>query len=229
MFNATPPVHPNCRCVIGPDDVWTDAGDARVCPYCMTLGAAWNLKLDVPPDTQEIDDLLDKQGREEFRKAIQRDSGVADQVIKDAAEKAVAGVAVDIRPIAGEAMTATIEREATRRLAEARAAAPIRPGMIVPGIGEVTEGIIFEPAPFGRKKPAVISVMIAETPTHHVIRKLGKYYVRTAGGKVLASDDNLALALLILLALVENERRNREERERGTGPTGEPRRALAGT
>lgn len=207
----------NCRCVIGPDDVWTDAGDARVCLYCMTLGASWNLKLDTPPNDQEIADLLDKDGHEAFRKAVERDSGVADAVIKDAAQKATGGIVIDITPGAGETYTVAIEREATRKLAEARAAASIKPGTFVPGIGEVTEGIIFEPAPFGRKRPALVSVVIAETPTHNVIRKMGRYYVRTAGGKVVASDDNLALALLILLALAERERRKREERARSDG------------
>lgn len=215
-FSQTPPVHMNCRCAIGPDGVWTDAGDARVCPYCMTLGAAWNLSLDEPPNEQEVDDLLDAQERETMRKAIERDSKVADAIISGAAEKATGGLVVEVATT-GEPLTVAIEREATKRVAAAKAGAPLQPGRIIPYLGEITEPVWFEPAPFGRKRPVteqIATVLIAETPTHNVVRKGGRYYIRTVGGKTVASDDNLALALLILLALAENERRKREERER---------------
>lgn len=280
MFNATPPVHPNCRCVIGPDEVWTDAGDARVCPYCMTLGAAWNLSRAEPPGDQEIEAILDRQIAPKVKERIARDTSVANALVQDAAKKFPRGLVADVvketqpelerraatlrklreqlarlQALRGaavtpaveaeiavikkdikiasevESLTVAVEREATRRVSAARAAAPLQAGHIVPGIGELTEPVWFEPAPFGRKAPVTAksaSVLMVETPTHIMVRKAGRYYIRTLGGKALASDDNLALALLILLALVENERRNREERERGTGPTGEPRRALAG-
>jgi hypothetical protein len=186
----------------------------------MTLGASWNLRLDTPPSEQDIDEILDKDGREAFRKAIERDRGVADAVIKDAARKSTGGIIAEIplpspraRVGTGEALTVRVEREATRRLAEARAKAAIKPGTIIPDLGEVGEGMIFEPAPFGRKKPVVVSVVIASTPTHRVVRKVGRYYVQTIGGKTLATDDTLGLALLILLALAERERRKREEVE----------------
>lgn len=212
----TPPVHPNCRCIIGPDNIWTDAGDARVCIYCMTLGASWNLRQDIPPDDQEISEFLDKQGREGFRKAIERDSTVADAVIADAAEISDGGILADT-PISiaapGETLTVRVEREATRRLAHARARAPIQPLARVPGMTPIPEAVEFVPAPRGRKMPTVVSVVVAETPTHRVVRKLGRYYVQTRGGRTLAVDDTLALALLILVALAENERRKREQRD----------------
>lgn len=220
--SEVPPVHNNCRCVIGPDNVWTDAGDARVCVYCMTLGAAWNLRLDEVPDQQEVDDILDKQGREEFRKAIEKDSRVADAVIRDSAEKAIAGVLVDVRPAATETWTIAVEREATRRLAEARAKAPIQPFARVPGLTPIPEAVEFVPAPGGRQRPQVVQVLIAATPTHRVVRKMGRYYILTAGGRVVGSDDNLALALLILLALAENERRRNAEREKAGRSDREP-------
>lgn len=211
IMQSTPPVHPNCRCAIGPDGVWTDAGDARVCPFCMTLGAAWNLRLDDPPSDQEVEAILDRDGREAFRKAIERDSGVADAVIVDAQRVATGGIILEVGPPIGEPWTIAIERVATRKLAEARAAAPIRPPQEVPGFGPVREGIVFEPARDGRKRPVLVSVVIAETETHRVIRRAGRYYTQTIGGRTIAADDNLALSLLLLLAIIEAERRRREE------------------
>lgn len=215
-ISPIPPVHQNCRCTIGPDGVWTDAGDARVCLYCMTLGASWNLRLEQPLPEQEaaIDELLDKQGRTEFRKAIEKDSVVADAVIRDAAAASEAGLLADISTSGGEALTVRVEREATRRLAQARAGAAIPPGRDIPGLGQTVEGLIFETLPGGRKKPVMLSVLIAQTGGHKVIRRAGRYYVQTTGGRTVASDDTLGLALLILLALAERERQKREERRK---------------
>lgn len=221
---STPPVHPNCRCVIGPDGVWYDAEDAKVCVYCMTLGAAWNLKLDEPPDEQEIADLLDRDGREAFRKAIERDSTVADAIIGDAQRKATGGIIIEVGPSA-EPMTVTIERLATQRLAELRARARIR----VDRVPESLRPMLPDAADFapgaGPKVPRIVQVVIAETEHARVVRharraKIGdkwviqqSYYVQTAGGRSVARDDTLGLALLILLALEERERRKREQRE----------------
>lgn len=221
MFVSGPPVHPNCRCVIGPDNIWTDAGDARVCPFCMTLGASWNLSLDTPPSDQQVDEILDREGRAQFKKAIERDSTIADAVIKDAADKVSGGILIEVKTggrfmFTSEPLTVAIEREAVRKIAEAKARAPLKPGRVIPGMGELSEEVWFEPAPFGRQKPVtakIATVLIAETQTHMVVRRGGRYLVQTIGGKTIASDDTLALALLILLALAERERRKAEERE----------------
>lgn len=182
----------------------------------MALGASWNARLDVPVDDAEALETLDKSKRAEFLKAIERDSTVADTVIEDAAAQASGGLVTRIPRITigtnAETLTVQIEREANRVLAERRARAAIPPGRRVPGLGDTTEGLIYEPAAGGRKAPKFVSVVIAEGPGYRVIRRRGKYIVQTLGGRAVDNVDNLALALL-LFALLEKKRRD-AERER---------------
>ena len=120
--DLTPPVHPNCRCTIGADGVWYDAQDARVCPVCMLLGASWNLQLDIPMDEGEVARILDEKDLEDFRKAIEKDTGLRERVIAQAIEAADSGVAKLAVPQAGEAMQTAVEREIVKARAAARAA-----------------------------------------------------------------------------------------------------------
>jgi hypothetical protein len=203
--------------VIGPDNIWTDANDARVCVYCMTMGASWNARLDVPIDDAEALETLDNAKRKEFLQAIERDSSIADQVIADAAAQAESGLitrvptrGITIGIDAGESMTVKIEREANRVLAERRAKAAIPPGRRVPGLGETTEGLIYEPKA-GRKAPQFVSVVVAQGVGYRVIRRRGKYIVQTLGGRAVDNVDSLALALL-LFALLEKRRRDAEKK-----------------
>lgn len=209
--------------MIGPDNVWTDANDARVCVYCMTMGASWNARLDVPIDDAEALETLDRAKRDEFLKAIEKDSTIADQVIQDAASQADSGLItrVPTRGItisAEESMTVRIEREANRVLAERRAQAAIPPGRRVPGLGDTTEGLIYEPSG-GRLAPRFVSVIVAEGPGYRVVRRRGKYIVQTLGGRTVDNVDSLALALL-LFALLEKRRRDAEAKKEAEAANG---------
>lgn len=183
----------------------------------MALGASWNARADQPIDDAETLEMLDSSKRDEFLKAIERDSTIADQVIADAAAQSRGGLVsrIGIAPsqAGGESLTIHIEREVNRVLAEQRAQAAIPPGRRVPGIGTTTEGLVYEPAKGGRLAPRFVSVNVAEGTGFRVIRRRGKYLVQTMGGKTVESLDNLALALL-LFALLEKKRRDREAKKR---------------
>lgn len=190
----------------------------------MTMGASWNARLDVPIDDAEALQTLDKAKREEFLKAIEKDSTIADQVITDAAAQASDGLIARVpRGIIigteAESLTIRIEREANRVLAERRAQAAIPPGRRVPGLGDTTEGLIYEPTPAGRMKPTFVSVVMAQGGGYRVVRRRGKYIVQTLGGRTVDNVDNLALALL-LFALLEKKRRD-AERKREEARAGE--------
>lgn len=194
----------------------------------MTLGASWNAGLDTPTDSAEVDAQLDRAKQDEFLKAIERDSTIADRVIGDAAKVVESGVLkrvplVAITPEAGT-LTVRVEREIVRAMAEARAAAAIPAGAKVPGLGYTSDGLVFE-VTGGRKRPTFVSVNVATGKTHRVIKRRGRYLVQAINGKTLGNVDNLALALL-LLALLEKERRDAEERKRqaeaGRQPNGAP-------
>lgn len=88
----TPPVHNHCRCWISPDGIWYDAQDARVCTQCMVLGASYNAMSDIPQDPKEVDRLLDQKTFEEVKKAIERDSGLANRIIEQSATNLQSGV-----------------------------------------------------------------------------------------------------------------------------------------
>lgn len=206
--------HYNCRCDVGPDGVWTDAGDARVCPMCMALGASWNASLDVPLTDAEADEILDRAGKKEVAKAIARDQTVADAVIADAAGVAESGVLAEqgiAIGVGGESLTIQVERRAVALLGEARARSAVPIGTQVRGV-PITEGLVFESAG-GRKRPVFVSVNIATGRTYRVIRRRGKYLLQTAGGRTIDSGDNLALILLLFAAL-EKARRDEEARTR---------------
>lgn len=181
----------------------------------MTMGASWNARLDVPISDAEALETLDKAKRDEFLDAIERDSGVADKVIEDAAAQAEGGIITRIPRISigfeGEPLTIRIEREANRVLAERRAQAAIPAGRTVPGLGVTTEGMIYEPAAGGRLKPTFVSVVIAEGRSHRLLRRRGRYILQTLGGRAVDSGDNLAL-LLLLFALLEKKRRDAERK-----------------
>lgn len=217
-----PPVHPSCRCHIGPDNIWYDAEDARVCTMCLTLGASWNARADQPLSPEEADAALDKAKRKEVMTAIARDSKVADTIIIDASTAAESGVLTEVAPpsigigMDAETMTIRVERAITRKLAEAQTKAALPKGARMPGGGVTDEAIIFEKA--GRKlKPSFVSVNVATGKGFRVLRRQGKYLVQTVTGKAIDSVDTLALALL-LFALLEKQRRDDEaeaiERER---------------
>lgn len=198
---------------MGADDIWTDAGDARVCPMCMSLGASWNARLDTPISSEEADEALDRAKRKEFLKAIEKDSTIADQIIRDAAATAESGLIKNIHiGTAGETLTVRVEREAVRILADARARAAVPIGTPVRGFGPTTEGLIFEPTPSGRKAPRFVSVTIAQGLRYRVLRRRGKYVLQTTGGRAIESGDNLAL-LLLLFALMEKKRRDEEAKK----------------
>ncbi len=112
----TPPVHPNCRCALI-DGVWYDAQDARVCPICMLLGASWNLQLDIPMDDKEVARILDEKDLENFRKAIEKDTALADKVIQQVAESAESGIvkqAIDEQAIEKAKRAALIAKNRAR-------------------------------------------------------------------------------------------------------------------
>lgn len=206
--------HPGCRCYIGPDNIWYDAEDARVCPVCMAMGASWNARADVPVSPEEADAALDRAKRKEVLNAIAKDSEVADKLIIDASSAADSGVVSEISSTGiaigdgGESLTIRVEREITRRLAEARARAGVRAGTAVRGMGPVDEAIVFERE--GRRmRPSFVSVNVASGQGYQVLRRRGKYLVRTLGGKTIDNVDSLALALL-LFALLEKKRRDAE-------------------
>lgn len=112
----TPPVHPNCRCALI-DGIWYDAQDARVCPICMLLGASWNLQLDIPMDDKEVARILDEKDLENFRKAIEKDTALADKVIQQVAESAESGIvkqAIDAQAIEKAKRAALIAKNRAR-------------------------------------------------------------------------------------------------------------------
>ena len=210
--DLTPPVHPNCRCTIGADGVWYDAQDARVCPTCMLLGASWNLQLDIPMDEGEVARILDEKDLEDFRKAIEKDTGLRERVIAQAIEAADSGVAKLAVPQAGEAMQTAVEREIVKARAAARAAAPIQAGRIIPGLGTAPDALVFETTPVG-KVARLVSVNVASGAAYRVIWRGGKYLLQTVGGRTIDSGDDLWW-LLLLLALLEKKRRDEEERRK---------------
>lgn len=218
--SPVPPVHPRCRCVIGPDGIWTDAGDARVCPICMTLGASWNARLDVPISEQEADDLLSKSKREEFKRAIERDQSIADTVIREAIERTDEGIAASRISIAvdgAESLTTVVEREINRAVAEARAAAPVQLGTHVAG-APTPEAVTFVRSA-GRKVPQFATVTIARGRGYTVLRRQSRYIVQDQVGKTLFSVSTdevggLALALLIFTLLQKRDEAREEEEAR---------------
>lgn len=182
----------------------------------MTLGAAWNLTLETPPSDQDVSEILDRDGREAFRKAIEKDRGVADAIIQDAKDKADGGIISEIGIATGpeaEPLTVQVEREATRRMAVKRAAAQLTSQRVLPEFQpRIRDAVVFEPAAGGRLKPTVLYEVIQTSGNYRVIRRMGRYYIQTIGGRTLATDDTLGVALLILLALLERERRKRGEK-----------------
>lgn len=207
----TPPVHPNCRCALI-DGVWYDAQDARVCPICMLLGASWNLQLDIPMDDKEVARILDEKDLENFRKAIEKDTGLRERVIEQAIRAADSGVAKFAVPQAGESMQIAVEREIVKARAAARAAAPIQAGRVVPGLGVTPDALVFETTPVG-KVARLVSVNVASGQSYRVIWRNGVYLLQTTGGRTLDSDTDLWW-LLLILALLEKKRRDDLERKR---------------
>jgi hypothetical protein len=226
LRSASDLTHPGCRCDIGPDNVWTDAGDARVCTICLTMGAAWNLQQDVPMDPAFIDEVLDARGRGEFRKALARDSALSDDVIRQAAEKAERGLIVreDLNPattgqpglLAPLSRTNAVERAIVRAANEARAQASVKVGARIPGTGAATQEAVSITKVGGRVKPEFISVEVAGDKDFKVVRRAGKYLVQTSDGKTRYADDNLALSLLLFALLVKKQedlQKQRRERD----------------
>lgn len=220
----TPPAHENCRCVLGPDDVWTDASDSRVCTQCLTLGAAWNLALDVPVGSAEVDEALDASRRKDFLDAIKSDSATADRVIVSAAEKAESGIIknVSMTPSANvpelglpqETLTNRLEKAIVKETAGARAKAAIPMGARLGGtpIPEAVE--IKRIPPHGRVKPEFVTVTVAGNKQYEVIKRVGRYYVRdTATGKTLYSGENLAMMLLLFGLLTKKREAKQEEKD----------------
>lgn len=210
MPDLTPPVHPNCRCQLI-DGIWYDAQDARVCPVCMLLGASWNLQMDVPQDPDEVARILDQKDIEDFRKAIEKDTGLRDRVVAQAIQVAESGAAKLAMPIAGETMEKAIEREIIKARAAARAAAPVQAGRVVPGLGTTPDALVFETTPVG-KVARLVSVNVASGKAYRVIWRGGKYLLQTVGGRTVDSGDDLWW-LLLLLALMEKKRRDDAQRE----------------
>lgn len=207
----TPPVHPQCRCALI-DGIWYDAQDARVCPACMLLGASWNLQLDIPMEPGEVARILDEKDLEDFRKAIEKDTGLRERVIGQAIQAADSGVAKFAVPQAGESMQTAIEREIVRARAAARAAAPIQAGRVVPGLGTTPDALVFESSAVG-KVARLVSVNVASGAGYRVIWRGGKYLLQTVGGRTLDSSGDLWW-LLLLLALLEKKRHDEEERRK---------------
>lgn len=207
-----PPVHQNCRCFIGADDVWYDAQDARVCPTCMLLGASWNMRLDVPQDPNEIERLLDRDTLEQVREAVAKDRRVIDRIIMQGAEIAESGIIKQVTSVAGEPLQIAIEREIVKARAAARAAAPIQAGRVVPGLGRTPDALVFETTPVG-KSARLVSVNVATGRSFRVLWRGGKYLLQTVGGRTIDSSTDVWW-LLLLLGLLEKKRRDDEERRR---------------
>jgi hypothetical protein len=179
----------------------------------MLLGASWNLRLDVPMNPDEINELLDEKTLNDFRKAVEADTALASRVIVQAGEGLESGVLKGLRPIAGEPMHVTVEREIVKARAAARAAAAVPQGHRVMGIGSVPDGLVFETTSGGRKRPMLISVNVATGQYFKVIWRNGRYLLMTIGNRTLDSDTDLWW-LLLLLALLEKQRRDEAERKR---------------
>lgn len=178
----------------------------------MLLGASWNLQLDIPMDEGEVARILDEKDLEDFRKAIEKDTGLRERVIAQAIEAADSGVAKLAVPQAGEAMQTAVEREIVKARAAARAAAPIQAGRVVPGLGTAPDALVFETTPVG-KVARLVSVNVASGVAYRVIWRGGKYLLQTVGGRTIDSGEDLWW-LLLLLALLEKKRRDEEERRK---------------
>lgn len=167
---------------------------------------------DIPQDPKEIERLLDEQNYAEFKKAIERDSGLADRVIEQAGQAMESGVIKFVTPVAGESYTIAVEREIVKARAAARAAAPIQAGRVVPGFGVTPDALVFETTPVG-KAARLVSVNVATGAAYRVIWRGGRYLLQTVGGRTIDSGEDLWW-LLFLLALLEKKRRDEDERKK---------------
>lgn len=173
--------------------------------------------------------MLDQAKQEEVKAAIAKDSKLADNIIVDAAAKAKSGLLAEFNfgtsAASAEPLTVQIEREATKKLAQARAAAAIPQGQKIPGLGDAADAIEFQRMPSGRLKPSLVTIEIASSAgraaagatatagkSFSVIRRGGKYLVQSATGKTVFSDTSLALALLIFALLVKREQEKENAR-----------------
>lgn len=203
MVQIIPPVHPNCRCVIGEDGVWTDAEDARVCEYCMVLGASWNFSFETSgaPSGDEIDEILDTKFWKDFKKALEKDVAVANKVVEQLAPKATEGILANKTfPISTEVRhTVAIELEINQ----------VKSAM--------KQDFGTEFVPFGvRKRPKFIEVLVWGLGSITLVKQKDRYIVRKNSkikySRTADSNADLLLALLFAAALAENENEIRKNR-----------------
>jgi hypothetical protein len=170
------------------------------------------MRLDIPMEPGEVAKLLDEQTLNEFRKAVEADTTLADKVIAQAAETIESGVIKGVTFTDAEAAHITIEKEIVKARAVARANAAIQAGRFVPGLGATPDALVFETTPVG-KVARLVSVNVATGQAYRVIWRGGKYLLQTVGGRTIDSDDDLWW-LLLLLALMEKKRRDDEARRK---------------